>query len=165
MDAELPDDALLARYQPPHYTDCFSVTVPRDVSLEAFVYAFYTAPLFRCERVILKLIGRSSTVADALRLVQQDQDRFAAWSVEDRATDQLLMCDFQSRTRSWFMVLPEQSATTLYFGSAVIADKQSDGPPTTYRVLLRLHRLYSRLLLRGAVRRLARGPALPQRPA
>lgn len=156
MDTELPSDALLSRYQPPHYTDCFCTVVPGSVSLADFVHAFYTAPLFRCERVILKLIGRGSTDEQARQLVDGARTTFAAWSVEDRTTDQLLMCDFQSRTRSWFKVVPVRSSTRLYFGSAVTADKAADGPPSGYQVLLRLHRLYSRLLLKGAVRRLKR---------
>ena len=124
-------------------------------SLEEFVYAFYTAALFRCERLILKLIGRGSSDADALRLVQNDSERFAAWTVEDRTQDQLLMCDFRSRTRSWFMVRNHDQISTLYFGSAVIAPDNTD-PRSSYRILLELHRTYSRLLLRGAVRRLSR---------
>ncbi len=155
MDAPLPEDALLARYGPPHYTDCFATTVAGNVSLAEFVYAFYTAPLFRCERIILKLIGRGSTDADALRLVQAEGDVFAAWTVEDRSGTQLLMCDFQSRTRSWFRVEAADAGTTLYFGSAVIKDDKAE-QKTGFGILLGLHRLYSRLLLRGAVRRLRR---------
>ena len=160
METELPDDALLARYQPPDYTDCFSVTVAGEVSLAEFVYAFYTAPLFRCERIILKLIGRGSSDADARRLVRNEQDTFAAWSVEGRTDNQLLMCDFQSRTRSWFAVYPvwdgvasEKPATQLCFGSAVIARAASS---PGFGLLGWLHRLYSLLLLRGAVRRLGK---------
>ena len=155
METELPSNALLARYGPPHYTDCFSATVPGEVSLEEFVYAFYTAPLFRCERIILKLIGRGSSDTDALRLVQNHGERFAAWTLEDRTEDQLLMCDFRSRTRSWFMVRRHEGTATLYFGSAVTAADDA-GPHSGNRILLGLHRSYSRLLLRGAVRRLSR---------
>ena len=155
METELPEGALLARYEAPHYTDSFTVTVPGDVSLGQFVYAFYTAPLFRCERVILKLIKRGSTDEQARQLVNGARDSFAAWSVEDRTENQLLMCDFQSRTRSWFRVANETDRTRLFFGSAVTSDGDQ-GPPSNYRILLRLHRLYSKLLLKGAARRLRR---------
>ena len=156
MNCELPADALLARYGPPHYTDCFTAVVAGDVSLGEYVYAFYTAPLFRCERMILRLIGRGSSDADADRLVKGAQDSFAAWSVEDRTDNQLLMCDFQSRTRSWFQVAPATAGTRLHFGSAVTTDADKDAPPPRFRILLGLHRVYSKLLLRGAIRRLAR---------
>jgi hypothetical protein len=83
--------------------------------------------------------------------------------VEERGANQLLMCDFSGRTRSWFMVTPAGSGsstiTRLYFGSAVVAvvDKQS-GQATlglTFNALLGFHKLYSRALLAAARSRLA----------
>ncbi len=159
MRTTLAGDALLARYAVagdgaalPHYTDCFATTVPIAVDLATFVHAFYTTPLFRSERLVLRLLGMHSTDADIEALLAGRQQHFAAWTLEDRTDDQLLMCDIRERTRSWFRVAPEGSDTRLYFGSAVIAD--GDRPKSGYRVLLRLHRFYSRKLLRAAARRL-----------
>ncbi len=161
MQTSLPNDALLARYAAtedgealPHYTDCFVTTLPKAIDLESYVGAFYTTPLFRSERLILRLLGMRSSDADIEALLAGRQQHFAAWTLEDRTDDQLLMCDIRERTRSWFRVVPDESSTRLYFGSAVIAD--GDRPPGGYRALLSLHQLYSRLLLRAAARRLVR---------
>ena len=87
-------------------------------------------------------------------LAEGDIDMFAAWSVEARTENQLLMCDFQSRTRSWFMVTDKR----LYFGSAVVPVRDPETGEkslgSTYSALLGFHRLYSRALLYFAVRRL-----------
>ncbi|MEM8685676.1 MAG: hypothetical protein AAGF72_19865 [Pseudomonadota bacterium] len=160
MQVPLPTDSLLSRYSPdaddalPHYTDCFNLSVGRSVSLAEFVRAFYTTYLFRAERLVLRLAGIRSADADIDAMLKGTQQSFAAWRVEDRGDAQLLMCDLNGRTRSWFMVSARgENGSDLYFGSAVIAT-DSDGPPTAYRLLLGLHRLYSRLLLAAAVRSL-----------
>ena len=162
MQTNLPRDALLARYAVDadggafaHYTDCFSVTVHDDVDLERYVKAFYTTPLFRSERLVLRLVGSRSRDSDIDAVLAGRGDRFAAWTVEDRTARQLLMCDVNGRTRSWFMVEELTTGETrLYFGSAVLAD--GDAVPTSYGVLLSLHRLYSRALLSAARRLLER---------
>ena len=48
---KLPQNALLRQYQsqPGCYTDCYSLEVDRNVSLERFVYAFYTTWVFKLE--------------------------------------------------------------------------------------------------------------------
>lgn len=151
--ARLPDDALLQRYAATEntYTDCFRLHYPHPVNLAAFVEAFYTAPLFRCERVILRFAaGRPSTDAEAEEVANGARDDFAAWQVEDRRDDQLLMRDLNGATRSWFKVVPQGTdGTLLYFGSAVTPQ---DGKPLglLMRAFLPLHVLYSRLLLAGA---------------
>lgn len=159
MQTELPTDALLARYAVsddgtvlPHYTDCFTTVIPTETGLAAYVYAFYTTPLFRSERLVLRLLGMRSSDADITAMLEGEQQHFAAWTVEDRTDDQLLMCDVNARTRSWFRVEPDADGTRLYFGSAVTAE--GERPPGGYRILLKLHRFYSRRLLRAAVRRL-----------
>lgn len=158
LSTTLPDSALLRRYSEDHscYTDCFSTLYPAPIGLPEFVEAFYTAPLFRCERVILKLcVRRPSTDQQAAEVAQGRIQRFAAWDVEDRADNQLLMCDMASRTRSWFMCVPEQEKTRLYFGSAVTPAKGAQELGFMFRVLHPLHELYSRALLTGATRRLS----------
>lgn len=155
----LPAGALLQRYlRDGHYTDCFAVNFPGDVSLEKFVFAFYTGRVFRLERQILKWIAaKPSTDDDARGIATGAREDFAAWDLEARQQNQLLMTDFRGKTRSWFMVhaLPD-GLTRLYFGSAVIAG--SSRPSLAFRLLMPLHRHYSRILLGGA-RRALRGSA------
>ena len=143
----LPGDALLQKYaEAGAYTDCFSTKVRVDTSLAEFVEAFYTTWLFKLERFILRVaVSKPSTDEQVKELTAGTLDRFAAWYVEGREEDQLLMCDFRDHTRSWFMVAPGK----LYFGSAVVP---IDRP--SYKLLIGLHRFYSRALLAAARSRL-----------
>ena len=125
--------------------------------------AFYTTWLFRLERWILRLaVARPSTDEEALQLARGGRDSFAAWSVEARAPDQLLMCDFTGRTRSWLMVAPAAgtTGTRLYFGSVVVPVRDPKtgemGLGPVHGPLIGFHKLYSRSLLGAAARRLAR---------
>lgn len=160
---ELPEDALLARYRANGaYTDCYSTSVPNRVAHARYVEAFYTTPLFKVERLLLKwFAGRPSTDAEAQRLAAGEIATFAAWSVEARQDDQLLLCDVTGRTRSWLMSTPDPTAptptTTLYFGSAVVPQKPHGPMGAGFRALLGFHHLYSRALLRSAVMRLGAG--------
>jgi hypothetical protein len=69
----VPDEALLRTYRGGlhperwgNYQDCFAVNVAQRVNLDDFVFAFYTTPVFRLERLILRVaIGTGSTDADA----------------------------------------------------------------------------------------------------
>lgn len=158
----LPADAFLQRYAGNDgYADCFRVDVPGTIGLGCYVEAFYTTWLFKAERAILSLAGHPSTDAEAAVAAQGEASRFAAWQVEARADDQLLMCDVTGRTRSWFKVAPNRDgSTTLYFGSAVIAVKtgkagrKSMGP--VFKILMPVHILYSRALLAATKRKIAR---------
>ena len=143
----LPAIALLQKYvQSDAYTDCYSTPISADVSLADFVTAFYTTWLFKLERFILSVaVSKPSTDEQARSLLGGERDKFAAWYVEDRSDDQLLMSDFRGQTRSWFMVSPGR----IYFGSAVIPVQKS-----SFRWLLGFHRLYSRALLAAAKSRL-----------
>lgn len=164
----LPEGALLERYDPVRtaaaaggYVDCFTQSVAKPVSLGEFVYAFYTAPVFRLERWILTLARLPSSDEQARGVADGELTHFAAWNVEDRTGDELLMCDVRGHTRSWFRVEPnaEQTSTKLFFGSAIVPiDRDRDGKPIlgrAYRALMGFHRLYSRVLLNGAARRLS----------
>ena len=137
------------------YTDCFTTDVAGKVSLAQFVEAFYTSRVFKLERWILEwLVNKPSTDAEARELAAAGRDRFAAWTVEARTTDQLLMCDYLRHTRSWLMVTArsdEPGGTRLHFGSVVVPVRRFP-----YRVLIGFHRLYSRILLRSAMARLDR---------
>ena len=152
----LPAASLHATYaQSGAYTDCFTADVREHTSLAEFVEAFYTSRVFRLERWILEwAVKKPSTDAEAQELAAGARDRYAAWTVEGRTSDQLLMCDYLGHTRSWFMVAPgiddEPAATRLHFGSVVVRVRRFP-----YNVLIGFHRLYSRILLRSAIARLA----------
>ena len=157
----LPDHALLQTYRKSGaYTDCYCTTIGHNVSQSDYVFAFYTTWLFKLERIILKLVSRPSTDDDARRLADSQQDSFAAWTVEVQNDNQLLMCDFRGRTRSWLMTEREGDGTRLYFGSAVVQVATSDaGKPelgSGFNALLGFHKLYSRALLSAARSRLMR---------
>ena len=154
--SELPPSALLRSYvYVGSYTDCYFTELPRAISLSEYVEAFYTTLVFRLERWILThAVNKPSSDMDAQRVARAEIDAFAAWSVESRSQDQLLMCDYLRRTRSWFMVMPmEGGGTRLCFGSAVVPVRRKSGELTlgsTYLALLGFHKLYSRILLRSA---------------
>lgn len=160
----LPDHALLRPYlDRGAYTDCYVTEVARPASHAQYVEAFYTTAVFKLERLLLAwLVGRPSSDAQARELASGLTTAFAAWTVEARATDQVLLCDFHGRTRSWLMVapVPDTGSTRLYFGSAVVQvrDRRTgrEGLGFAFRALLGFHKLYSRVLLRAAVNRLAR---------
>ena len=169
---ELPDSALLGKYRVAGaYTDCYAVDIARSVSHAECVAAFYTTRAFKLERLLLAwFASKPSTDSQARALAAGDLDTFAAWHVEARAADQLLLCDFQGRTRSWLMSESPRadgfSGTRLLFGSAVVPVRNPrSGRSTTgwlFRALLGFHRLYSRVLLRAAAARLLEN--LPAKP-
>jgi hypothetical protein len=161
---ELPPTSLLQTYA--HgggFADCYAVDLPWRVAHADYVEAFYTTPLFKIERGILKwLVARPATDAEAHSLAAGTLDHFAAWRVEARAPDQLLLSDFRGRTRSWLMVADIEvgagSGTRLYFGSAVTPGGSGPSVARTmglaFRLLLGFHALYSRALLNAARSRL-----------
>lgn len=163
----VPPQALLQAYRAgAGYADCFVIEVPQSVQFASFVEAFYTSPLFRVERTILALLAsKPSSDQDARELSMGVVSRFAAWTVEGRAPNQLLLADFTGRTRSWLMAEPlgepvGSGGTRLYFGSAVVPRRDPKTGQQTmgagFQALLGFHQLYSRLLLRAAVSRLLR---------
>ena len=160
----IPDGALLNSYlREGTYTDCYVTDIHGSVSHPQYVLAFYTTLVFNLERLILKLaVSRPSTDAQAKQLATGSVDAFAAWDVEARSENQLLMCDFHRRTRSWLMAAPIENTggmrTRLYFGSAVVPMKNSRTGRLTlgfgFRALLGFHRVYSVVLLYAAKSRL-----------
>lgn len=158
----LPANALLCAYsRNGGYTDCYATDAPTTVTHEQYVAAFYTTWVFKLERFILKwAVNKPSTDGQVLALANGSLNEFAAWAVEARAPNQLLMCDFMGRTRSWLMVEPLESGkgTRLYFGSAFVAKRKSaSGKPELgflFHALGGFHRLYSRILLGAAKQRL-----------
>lgn len=156
---ELPANALLRAYTDAgDYTDCFTTELPRRVTHADFVVAFYNSPLFKLERFVLRLIGKPSADGQARELAEGRRETYAAWSVERRAPDQILLCDFQGKTRSWLMVESLGESTRLYFGSAVVKPRAAPGGEKRmtrgFRALLGFHQAYSRALLATARARL-----------
>ena len=162
---DLPPGALLRRYQDSGaYADCYTVEVPRRVSHAEYVEAFYTTFVFKTERVLLSwLVSKPSTDTQAARLARGEVDSFAAWTVEARAAEQLLMADYVGRTKSWLMIAPSgDAATRLYFGSAVVPVHDESGQPRmgrSYSALLGFHKLYSRVLLQAAAAKITTASA------
>ena len=163
--SELPATALLRDYQSVGaYADCYVTDIPGTVSQRQFVEAFYTTPLFKLERVLLAwLAAKPSTDTDARNLAAGTLDAFAAWKVERRDTNQLLLSDFTGRTKSWLMAAAVEPAggtanTRLYFGSAIVpkvdrtTGRRSLG--LLFHSLLGFHKLYSLALLHAARTRL-----------
>ena len=153
----VPQDALLQRYvaQAGCYTDCFAATLPRAVALPEFITAFYTTWLFRLERAVLTVaMRRRIRDTDVAALASGAGDRFAAWTVEARHADQILLCDITGGTRS-FLAVDETAhgGSRLLFGSAVVPSKSGKLSPVV-KVLTPLHQVYSRSLLHLACRKL-----------
>jgi hypothetical protein len=165
----LPAEAQLAKYREGGaYTDCYAVGVSPPVSQAAYVEAFYTSAVFKVERQLLAwFVSKPATDREAHLLANGQIDAFSAWTVEGRTAHQLLLCDFQSRTRSWLMSAPVDvngsPGTRLYFGSAVvpIRDRRTGQASMgfVFRALLGFHKLYSRVLMRAALSRLSRTAA------
>jgi hypothetical protein len=162
---DVPENSLLSTYQASGaYTDCYATKVDRKILQIDYVEAFYTTLPFKLERVILKwAVSKPSTDKDARLLAEARADTFAAWTVEARRDEQILLSDFRGRTRSWLMSQPSSDiageATLLYFGSAVVptCTDETEGRRMgkTFNILLEFHKLYSQLLLASARRRLA----------
>ena len=162
---EVPPNSLLGKYRDGiGFADCYFTEVAGTVPQAAFVEAFYTSSLFKLERTILThLASRPATDADARLLATGAADRFSAWRVEGQSCSELLLADFTGRTRSWLMASSvtgssRAAGTRLYFGSAVVPRRANDrtrkrGMGWLFHALLGFHKLYSRLLLRAATRR------------
>ncbi|WP_192356046.1 hypothetical protein [Mesorhizobium mediterraneum] len=161
----LPEQAFLSKYaEDGGYTDCFVIEMAGEISLAAFVEAFYTTWLFKLERALLVLAAKPSTDLQAKELAAGTRSTFPAWIVEERAEHQLLMCDLTTRTRSWFMIAATirgtRRATLLFFGSAVTATiNEATGEETIgpiFHSLMGFHRIYSKALLHATRSRLNR---------
>lgn len=163
---EVPLNTMLRSYKDgPGYADCFVTEVQGAITQEIFIEAFYTSPLFKVERIILKyLASKPATDAEAKQLAAGNATKFSAWRIERQSTSELLLADVTGRTRSWLMATPGTGSATapstfLYFGSAVVprtsqgATNPSMGSP--FNALSGFHRVYSRLLLSAASRRVA----------
>ena len=78
--------------------------------------------------------------------------QFAVWSVSDRRADEIFLTDKGGRTCSWL----QAGADALRFGSVVVPVPGRGGKPTlgpVFQSLVGAHKVYSRALRAGAVRR------------
>ncbi len=164
QSSELPPNTLLQKYQlEGAKTDCYFIDLPKQVSHCEYVQAFYTTKLFKVERHILAMcVRKPSSDEQAKNLAHGKESHFAAWSVEQQTQNQLLLCDFLGKTRSWLMSVTDKNseATRLYFGSAVVAKQKSTNGEAKFGVLFQalglFHHLYSKALLKAAYSRLLR---------
>ena len=65
-----PANSLLNTYADNgHYTDCYYTDISSKISHKQFIIAFYTSPLFKLERFILRLIvAKPSTDKQVIEL-------------------------------------------------------------------------------------------------
>jgi len=162
----VPANTLLARYLTDEtYIDCYTTEISGQISFAEFVFALYTTTLFKLERFILKwTVSKPSADAQARQLADGNIEKFAAWRVESRGENELLMCDYSGRTRSWLMAIPANTNngthTQLYFGSAVVPVRNSKTGKLSLgfgvQALLGFHKIYLVLLLNSAKSRIKR---------
>lgn len=162
-----PASFLDAYAQKNAFTDCYAISVPGTASLPDLIEAFYTTRLFKLERWLLsKALSIPSTDVDASLLARTATQRFCAWKVEHRSDSEILLDAGQ--TRSWLSVRPQAgsaSNTTLLFGSAVLPMRPGGKFGLVFHALIGFHRLYSKLLLAAAARRvvaLRKTPPIPE---
>jgi len=158
----VPPNTLLSKYSlDGMYTDSYKTEIQGHINLTEFVFAFYTTALFKIEQFILAYAAhRPSSDLQAKELAEGTTNKFAAWDVEGRTENELLMCDMLGRTHSWFMVTHENERTQLYFGSAVVPVKNPKTGKSSlgfiFLILLGFHQVYSFLLLYFARQKVAR---------
>ncbi|MCP5268053.1 MAG: hypothetical protein H6943_03325 [Zoogloeaceae bacterium] len=163
----VPCNTFLRRYKDgPGFADCYVAEVSGAITQAAFIEAFYTSPLFKLERTLLAcLVRKPATDADARMLAAGKTETFSAWRVEAQSATELLLADMTGQTRSWLMALPVDAGnggitTRLHFGSAVLPRPGSHGQRPAmgwiFHALQGFHRVYSRLLLKAACKRLNR---------
>ncbi len=162
---DLPENSLLSEYRNSGaFTDCYGTEVDRRISQIEYIRAFYTTIPFKVERTILKwAVSKPSSDEEACLLAEAKVETFAAWNVEARRDDQILLSDHRGRTRSWLMSEPSSrnagESTRLYFGSAVVPIRTRESEDLrmgkTFSVLLQFHKMYSQVLLSSARHRLS----------
>ena len=158
--SELPSTVLLQNYAgPAGYSDCYVTEVAGVVSQAAFVRAFYTTPLFRVERALLKwFASQLSTDEDIDGLASGSSNRFAAW----RVGGPVRKPDSAGRLCGTYSVMAHGPRQPGPAGAKYLAVfelgrssqvEQTHGEKsmgTGFDALLDFHKLYSRSLLRQA---------------
>jgi hypothetical protein len=145
------------------YTDCFTTKVPTVVSFNDFATSFFTSPVFKLERFLIKFsLGKPTTQQDVTNFLSGKSDHFAVWQVEERHDNQLLLAVGKGQIRTWLMfehVKADTNSvsahTSLYFGSAVLPKDQNGRMGALFHALKGFHGLYSKILLWQARKGLA----------
>jgi hypothetical protein len=160
---EVIPNTLVASFLEKGYADSYRTEVDGHISMKDYVYKFYTSPLFKLERFILTWsVRKPSTDMQAKEISEGNTNKFAAWTLEDRRENELLMRDMADRTRSWFMVnhlgTKENPKTQLYFGTGISPSPKRNTEKSSigffFTALLPFHKAYSVLLLYFAKRQL-----------
>src|ERR671924_2078513 len=97
---QIPANTMLKQYSGNGaYVDCYSTEITGQVSFGDYIIAFYTTPLFRLERFILTwAVSKPSTDKQVRQLADGEVEQFAAWQVEGRSENEMLLCDLVGRT-------------------------------------------------------------------
>ena len=92
----VPKSALLQHYvDKGSYVDCYTTDIAGPVIQAEFIEAFYTTPVFRLERLILRwAVSKPSTDDEARGLATGHADSFAAWKVEGRTGEPVVALRF-----------------------------------------------------------------------
>lgn len=161
-----PINALTGKYaRSGAFVDCFYIDIPREVTLDHFMQAFYNTALFKLELSLLSVwVKGPSSNNNIVHLAPDQFHSFSIWTLEAKEDNQILLCDHSGRTRSWLMVKPVTSVgpspmTRLYFGSVVVPQRKKHGRKSfgmLFHLLSGFHRLYSRALLKSAFNKLIR---------
>jgi len=164
IETEVPLDALSVGYlKEGAFVDCYYIDIPKEVTLEQYIQAFYTTFLFKVERSVLSLVTFTlAKDSEAVDLSLGKTERYSIWTVEKRKSDQILLCEFTENTRSWLSVkvikVEGVITTRLYFGSVVIPKSVSENGEGNFGFIFHLlgkfHKVYSKSLLNAAYKKL-----------
>ena len=165
---EIPENGFLNAYDLKSgcYTDCFCIDVPGSINFPTYVYAFFNTPVFKLERVLLRLLASSpSSETDVANLASGTSDVLSMWNVEERNENQMLMSVGNGPIRTWLMCSSSDissGTTRLFFGSAVLPTRRDASGDhkmgRSFHILLGFHKIYSRILLWSAKQKLQKLP-------
>ncbi|MEO0665459.1 MAG: hypothetical protein AAFY97_06945 [Pseudomonadota bacterium] len=148
----IPDGSLIARYKGQgNHVDAYVASTARYVDLPTYIAAFFSTSVFRAERLLLSISGKQSSDDQVADLAAGRGEHIAAWKVEERSANELLLEATGTPIRTWLAVEPD--GTALWFGSVVLAKKGRI--PLLARVMMPGHALYSRILLSAALRQVS----------
>lgn len=159
-EIKVPENSLLKVYDGAvGYADAFECQVDGSVAISDFVTAFLNSPVFRVERALLAILAFSVTTRkDVSGIADGSTDQFAVWKTEKRTETELLLSIEEKRIRTWFETDTSGAVTKLRFGSAILPKSGEAGGDSDigfiFRALKKFHRVYSRVLLKSAVRKL-----------
>lgn len=157
----LPSTSLIYEYETVKggYCDCYYVDTKGDADLQNYVTVFFGTWVFRLELKLLSMLGLNRDSPDQVRLLAEDRVKtLAAWKVESRTSSDLLLAVGTGPIRTWLRIeARSENMVRLYFGSALLPlGTDRHGRPrldVMSVILLPFHKLYSRILLRAALKK------------